>query len=252
MLKNLIFLTEADLEKSIYRIFSFQRLQEIFTQKKLTLVRPSMWDDPFENFILRAQATVDGGTPFNIASRNHHYGQCWSRTKESDAMWRIYSPDKEGVKVKTTIAKLFRPLFEKGGSFRDIHDQEYNLQSFIGKVKYQSQKSLTAMLDDTIRMNGKIMDQSGWGQASSFYFKRWAFKHENEVRLIFRDDNNVDDLIHFDIDPIELFDEIVLDPRMSTDDVNYTKRELRSWGYQKKVMQSGLYKVRTFDINLSI
>jgi len=252
MLKNLIFLNPEDLEKPIYRIFSFQRLESIFIGRQLTLVKPSLWDDPFENFILGAQGTLNDGTPFNIGFRNHYYGQCWSRTRESDAMWRIYSPEKDGVKVKTTIGKLFRPLFQKGGDFRTIHNEEYNLSSFVGKVKYQSQKSLTGMLKDGNRMNGKVMDQSGWGQASSFYFKRLAFKHENEIRLIYKDTDNFHNLFHFEIDPHDLFDEIVLDPRMATSEVQRIKTQLRDWGYEKKVIQSGLYKVRAFNINLSI
>lgn len=38
MKDNLIFLKEKDLDKKIYRIFSFQRLKEIFDEQKLTLV----------------------------------------------------------------------------------------------------------------------------------------------------------------------------------------------------------------------
>jgi len=48
MKNNLIFLDDKDLDKPIYRIFSFSRLKEIFDTNQLTLVKPKLWDDPFE------------------------------------------------------------------------------------------------------------------------------------------------------------------------------------------------------------
>ena len=94
MTDNLIFLTEADLDKPLYRIFSFQRLEEIFQENKLTLVKPRLWEDPFENFILNSTGYLADGREFQIGFRDNFYGQCWSLTIESDAMWRIYSPEK--------------------------------------------------------------------------------------------------------------------------------------------------------------
>ena len=159
---QLIFLTDADFDKYVYRVFSFKRLKELFIEKKLALVKPKLWDDPFENFILNAKGITKSGDTYEIAFRENFYGQCWSLTKESDAMWRIYSPAKEGVKVKSTIRKLINQLYNTSGRFRDI-------SSFIGKVEYHSQKDLLKMLTDKTRMTGKLLDQTGWGQASTFF-----------------------------------------------------------------------------------
>jgi hypothetical protein len=251
MKDNLIFLTERELDKPVYRVFSFKRLQEIFSEKKLTLVKPKKWDDPFENFILNSTGVLPDGREIEMAFRDNFYGQCWSLTVESDAMWRIYSPKKDGVKVKTTIRKLFTPLFKVGGEHKKINGTAYNLSSFVGKVKYENTKALIAMLKDEQRMSGKIFDQSGWGQASSFFFKRVAFKHEKEVRLIYNSqgDNN-SDIFKFDIDPIKLFDEIVFDPRMDTKVYDRKKKQLKKWGFNKSIIQSGLYKLKTFTIPL--
>lgn len=251
MTDNLIFLTEADLDKPLYRIFSFQRLEEIFQEKKLTLVKPRLWEDPFENFILNSTGYLPDGREFQIGFRDNFYGQCWSLTKESDAMWRIYSPEKNGVKVKTTIRKLFAPLFKAGGEHKKINGTVYNLSSFVGKVKYADTKTLVAMLKDRERMSDKIFDQSGWGQASSFFFKRVAFRHEKEVRLIYNSQgDNQFDIFKFDINPNQLFEEIVFDPRMDSTVYQEMKSRLKSWGYDKKVIQSGLYKLKTFTISL--
>ncbi len=251
MQDNLIFLTDTELDKPVYRIFGFNRLEEIFTERKLTLVKPKKWDDPFENFILNSTGQLPDGRQFEISFRDNFYGQCWSLTKESDAMWRIYSTNKDAVKVKTTIRKLFTPLFQAGGQHTKMNGVVYNLSSFVGKVKYADTKTLVAMLKDEQRMSGKVFDQSGWGQASTFFFKRVAFKHEKEVRLIYNSQNdNQSDYFKFDIDPVQLFDEIVFDPRMTTALYETQKQQVRNWGFNKSIIQSGLYKLKTFTIAL--
>ena len=248
---NLIFLTEADLDLPIYRIFSFPRLVEIFNENKMTLVKPKKWDDPFENFILNSTGILPDGREYQIDFREHFFGQCWTLSRENDAMWRIYSHDKDGVKVKTTIRKLFLPLFELGRHYRKINGNDYNLSSFIGKVKYDKTQSLIAMLEDAERMSNKIFDQTGWGQASTFFFKRLAFRHEKEIRIIYNcHTNRQDDIFKFDIDPIDLFDEIVFDPRMKEEVYKEQKDLLISLGYNKKVFQSKLYKLKKFTIAL--
>ena len=251
MKDNLIFLTDADLDRPIYRIFSFSRLEEILNENKLTLVKPKKWDDPFENFILSSTGILPDGREIEIAFRENYYGQCWSLTRESDAMWRIYSPDKDGVKVKTTIRKLFTPLFVAGGQHTKFDGTVYNVSTFIGKVKYSTTRTLTEMLKDEHRMSENVFDQSGWGQASTFFFKRIAFRHEKEIRIIYNSDDNLSsNIFKFDINPFELFEEIVFDPRMSTVKFNELKNKLVNYGYKKRIIQSGLYKLLKFKISL--
>ena len=250
-MNNLIFLSEEELDKPIYRIFSFNRLEEIFQERRITLVKPKLWDDPFENFILNATGILPDGRQIEISARNNFYGQCWSLTKESDAMWRIYSHNKDGVKVKTSIRKLFMPLFRIGGEYRMPDGTLYNLSSFIGKVQYSSTKVLTAMLRDKERMTGKMYDQSGKGQASTFFFKRVAFKHEQEVRLIYNSQGQSQpNIFKFEVNPVELFDEIVFDPRMDVTLYEDLKMQVRGWGYDKEIIQSGLYKIKSFEMSL--
>lgn len=251
MTNNLIFLTDTDLDKPIYRIIRFSTLEQIFNEQKLTLVKPKKWDDPFENFILKSTGILPDGRELEIGFREHFYGQCWSLTKESDAMWRIYSPDKDGVKIKTTIRKLFTPLFQLGGEYKNLNGEVFNLYSFVGKVKYSGTQTLLSMLKDEKRMSSKIYDQSGWGQASTFFFKRYAFRHEREVRIIYNCQGNLqEDTFCFDINPTQLFDEIVFDPRMSDELFQGYKEKLIKLSYNKRITQSNLYKLKSFTISL--
>jgi hypothetical protein len=80
----------------IYRIFSIDRFVELARTRQNVLVSPYKWDDPFENFLLRCPVRDASGRTLrmgNLAER--WYGQCWTSTRESDAMWRIYSPEKK-------------------------------------------------------------------------------------------------------------------------------------------------------------
>lgn len=76
----------------VYRIFSLDRFHEMFTKNRLTLVHPRLWDDPFENFLFSATLSVEGVPVSTSQIQNELYGLCWTINQESDAMWRIYSP----------------------------------------------------------------------------------------------------------------------------------------------------------------
>lgn len=166
-------------------------------------------------------------------------------------MWRIYSRDKDGVKVKTTIRKLFQPIYLAGGEYYKGNGTPFNLSSFVGKVKYSNTTNLTQMLKDKKRMSDKVFDQTGWEQASTFFFKRIAFKHEQEVRVIFNSQfNKPYDTHKIDIDPFSLFDKIVFDPRMEKNEYEIRKQQVKDRGYKNSVYQSSLYKLRNFTVML--
>jgi hypothetical protein len=252
MSNNLIFLDELELNTPIYRIFSFDRLEEIFSERKLALVKPAMWDDPFENFILKSTVHLGNGLEATIDYRNSFYGQCWSLSSENDGMWRIYSPTKDGVKVKTTIRKLFSPLFSLTSEYDDLNNRTYSLSTFIGRVQYKSERTLTKMLTNQILMNQKLFDSSGRGQASSFMFKRNEFKHEQEIRIVHNaQGDNESNVFKYDVDPALLFDEIIFDPRMDESTYSNRRNVILGWGYPNKIDQSNLYKLKNFTIALT-
>lgn len=46
-------LDEGQLKQYVYRTISYDRLIEMFVVRKNTLVKPDVWEDTFENFILK-------------------------------------------------------------------------------------------------------------------------------------------------------------------------------------------------------
>lgn len=154
--------------------------------KQNGLVSPKLWDDPFENFFLNCTAVTNEGEYVNMSSlANSWYGQCWTYNQDSDAMWRIYSPKKDGVKVSTTIRKLFSSIFNTPDPFA-------HLKYFIGKVNYLEREDIEGYIIKTTTFNELALGGSANGFAQTLCMKRKEFSHESEVRLLFNDtDKNI-------------------------------------------------------------
>lgn len=167
--KNYLNLSDIDLDTPIYRIISFERLFELFEINKNGLVKPEEWDDPFENFILKAKFKFDDGSLVNIEFWNQYYAQCWTQHKASDAMWRIYSQTTKGVRIKTTIRKL-------ASSLAITNNEWCNSRCFIGKVEYLSNARLMKFASSALK--GLPTSQKF---ANTLLVKRPAFKHEKKL-----------------------------------------------------------------------
>jgi len=221
---------DEDLDKEIYRVMPIHRMLEILDHKELTLVNPERWDDPFENLLLKNASIMHEGKARDFKPiRDAVYGQCWTLHKETDAMWRIYSRDKQGVKVKTTIRKLIDSLQLHAGDFARKH-------CFIGKVKYLIQKDLVEKLK-----NINISDTSISEVAESLIYKRKEFQHEKEVRLIYTQKKG--DVFKFTIDPDNLFDEVIFDPRIGNYLFEAYRDAIQKRGYKHSIRQSVLYRI---------
>ncbi|MBW4962173.1 hypothetical protein [Sulfitobacter sp. CW3] len=236
-------LENDDLDKPIYRIFPKERLIQMFDEQKNVLVRPGKWEDPFENFILKSTAMDSEGNKVTFSFHDEYYGQCWTTLKASDAMWRIYSPDRfdvdgkklppNGLRIKTTMRKLADSLGQPCGKFGPV-------QSSIGKVRYLKD----AELKDFAK-NGLRSAITGESIAQTLLAKRKAFSHEREIRLIYSDINNShsdSDIYKYKIDPHDLIDQIMLDPRLTPEEAKAVKAEVRSkTKFKGTVKRSFLY-----------
>ena len=101
---------ESKFDDHIYRIISYDRFLEMFDSCKNTLVKPKLWEDTFENITLKSKLRYPCGSEIVLDTHERLYGQCWTTSKASDAMWRIYSPDKRSVRIRTTINKLLTSI----------------------------------------------------------------------------------------------------------------------------------------------
>lgn len=227
---NYLNIKPSEVDGHIYRVMPVRRLLQAFEEQKIVLVPPRKWDDPFENLLLSSKVilseTGESGSMPDI--RDKVYGQCWTLHRETDAMWRIYSADTNGVKVRTKVRRLLSALKSSDQRFSDV-------TCFIGKVEYLTQSDLVSTLKglDLFNVNGS-------GVAKSLLYKRKEFSHEKEMRLIYTQGEG---MVHlFDADPVELFDEIVFDPRMDPYLYSAYESAVRNYGFKGRVAQSVLYQ----------
>ncbi len=220
----------------IYRIISLDRLYELFSTKTNVLVSPEKWDDPFENFILNSKARLLDGEIVRLGFRDDFYGQCWTRHKASDAMWRIYSPDSKGVRIRTTISKLAASLAGTLGKWK-------NVQCCIGKVSYLNNSKLMAFANTVFK---GYINPPAYVLAKTLLVKRPAFRHEHEVRLLYfeKENGKKNTIYKYDVEPHTLIDQIMIDPRLEYSEFKKVKSDIKSiTNFKARILRSKLYTV---------
>lgn len=218
---------EADpelLATPIYRIYQIRHIVELFLNHRNSLFRPSIWDDPHEDPLMKATITIarQKGT-LNVTK--NFFGQCWSLHEESDDMWQIYSPNNCGVKVCTTIGKLHDSIQNK---------TKVDGEVFIGQIEYKKQPEILNILRRIL--NSTSRDESDL--AFSFLFKDESFEFEKEIRLLFVPKiNPVEDRFEYDFNPFDVFDQIMLDPRLDDCASDVIKKFFTTQGFEKKLIK---------------
>lgn len=181
-----------------YRLVSFPGFVNLFVnlieKKQERYINPATWEDTYEGYLLRfienantAKDVIDllynTVSPKNIdatvsnftnlyGARWLCYGQSWSMTAESDALWRIYSFDKMSVRIESTCKQIEELINSSGYSEKyefKIEDVKYDLDG-NNLLEQQCQRPKDTRL--TIEL---------------FFHKRKAFEHENEKRVILLD-----------------------------------------------------------------
>ena len=87
------------------------------------------------------------------------------------------------------------------------------------------------------------MSTSGEGIAKSLLYKRHAFSHEKEIRLIYfgQDGKCKDDVFKFNFEPANVIDRILFDPRMNKEIREAYKNYIKALGYDFEIKRSTLY-----------
>jgi hypothetical protein len=116
---------ESKLNSYVYRIFPMERFIDVLTENMLTFSRPKLWRDPMETILF--EANLYGKIKY---PKDRFYGQCWTLNYESEALWNIYAPYKNGVRVKTKLNTLINDI-------QDINPELKNDWCVCGRVDYK-------------------------------------------------------------------------------------------------------------------
>ena len=221
----------------LYRTVSLQRLLEMFAHRENVLVRPKLWDDPFENLALQSKAII-GGQVGMFGFKDDYFCQCWTKASVSDAIWRIYSSGTDGVRIRTTVGALLSSLASQQPK------QWASLASFVGSVRYLRKKDLVSFSKTHFSAG---LTSNGTKEAETLLIKRIAFSHEREVRLIFSNVHGAQtdgDLYRYPLDPHNLVDQILLHPRLSTAAAATLKATIQKLtGFKGRIQHSQLYQL---------
>ena len=183
----------VDLDAPLYRIMSFDRLCDLLTNKRLGMVHPQRWEDPYEVFLMRSYGVTSYGQSVGFEPiTNSLYGLCFSLNPECDGLWRSYSASscidcsfckwrkRHGkqtltVKIKTTGRKLM-------DAFYNINNVVHPIAYWIGKVDYCDSTQLSQIVAQGASL---ITDNTGVNLIKTLLVKRKPFEYEKEVRLLY-------------------------------------------------------------------
>ncbi|SET54824.1 hypothetical protein [[Clostridium] polysaccharolyticum] len=178
----------------LYRIISFPGFVNLIEKKQERYVNPVKWEDTYEGYLLRlienantSKEVIDflyntvSEKDIDVTTSNFTklygarwlcYGQSWSMTSESDALWRIYSYDKMSVRIESSC-KQIEDLINSSG-----YSKEFELE--IRDVKYDLDGNNLLEQQCQFIKDSKLTIEP-------FLHKRKAFEHENEKRVILLD-----------------------------------------------------------------
>ena len=229
-------------EKAVFRYVPFDILLQILNEEKLFLVKTSLWEDVYENFIFKEIVKRNGVKVDIKHTIDSLFGLCWTYKMYSDAMWRIYSPDKKSVRIKTRIGKIE----QLGQGNPELGDP------VCGRVLYYPQSKIERGIQALSTISEKdfltlVMQ--------SLFVKRKSFSHESEYRIISLVESSQEtraaSVIGFPINPLDFIENIYFDPRADEAYVNRcTKILVDAFSYPaSRIKKSNLYSFNQQTIN---
>lgn len=235
----------------LYKVMPLDRVLEMLEKQRWAFVSPTLWIDPFEKAFILAEFNHNGIKfnlpikPKNLAGKPTYqlFATCLTETNESEAFWKTYSPNSDGIRItlkpfvlKTALSNL------------------QNFDVYIGKALYEDYNDLYRFNGDEElwnKLNSKTINES---HLNLMLKKRLPFEFENEIRiLLVRKKSMSLSITKVLIKSIkELINNITLDPRMGPFVVKMVKEALVQKGFQETVIdQSNLYSTPNSKITFT-
>lgn len=163
-----------DKDVFLYKIFSYENFLKWIKNDEVRFNQVSKWEDVYELFLFKQNYKNNGNNiDFDSASKAI-YGQSWSLDGNSDALWRIYSPDKLSVKIKVSTNKIIELL-------NNSNALTQKAGIYIGKVEYYDEKTIIDKIKNEYIPNGILLEET---IVDSLFVKRDSFSYEKEVRIV--------------------------------------------------------------------
>jgi len=157
-------------DTKIWRYLSLSKFLDFYLSQSLYFSRVDLLEDKCEGTYTKintnrfpfGEVKIPSGQVYTQEEytkrlRQANHVNCWRLDNhESEAMWKVYCPDNNGLAIQTTYNKLVSSLPDQKGLF-------------IGLVTY---------------LNYETETFSEWNHFNPIMHKRIAFEHEKEVRIV--------------------------------------------------------------------
>lgn len=212
----------------IYRFISLPDLLNLLEFKKLSFTNVMDWEDiseiPIKQFLSKEEI-------LEKRKKCIQYGSCWTKSFETDALWRIYSPDCRSLCLHSTVRDLIIAL----------NKANPEIEGCIAPIIYGDVRNL--ILDELF---GREYSDT-YGSYVFSFLKREPFSHEKEIRLIVNKPNlpiPTPKYIELNVDFKDFLKEVIFDPRVEnwfceligkiikTNGISYKKYDL--YTFQKR------------------
>jgi hypothetical protein len=210
----------------VWRYMNIEKLLSILSDQTLFFasVKTLAQSDRYEGRPTPTEMAANGLVP-SVAKKLDRYNahtigslffNCWHMNdSESDAMWKIYVAGTGGVAIRSNIARL-KQCFQKA-------QQEISL----GQIEYIGDNHTSRGFYDHM--------------VQRFMRKRLAFRHEQEVRLVYYHENRRRISfpgVSIPVDVNVLIEKIVISPRAENWFLPLVKTVLNKFGYNIDVVPS--------------
>jgi hypothetical protein len=242
----------------LWRYIDLEKFESLLIRKALFFCRADKFSDPFEGSIPRKEAnyrmiwqkifsqenkqsfdeelalkSINNLSMMHLRLKRCTVVNCWQiNNNESDAMWRLYLKDNEGVAIQTTTKRLTNSL------------NSSNIKIGLSRVRYID-------YDNEIWYHKKNFPHHSYNAIVPFIHKRIEFSHENELRLYHliydaehdmeywdRQENHKGVFVEIDIN--ELVDKIILPPTADEQVKNRILQLAEKYGYKFEFLNSKL------------
>ena len=217
----------------LWRYMDFTKFVSLLETSALFFCRPDQLGDPFEGSISSATQPIvlgepQAGSPIKQGTLDVRWFtrlarvNCWHMGEfESEAMWRLYTRERDGVAIKTVFARFKEAL---------VGEESVN----VSRVLYQDYRTESFPLGNPL---------------IPLLHKRISFQHEQEVRALYfaipAEDATGG---YFEVDLLGLVEEIVVAPFAEDWFVDLVRSLAERHGIGERVRPSTLSDAPTFTV----
>ena len=226
----------------LYRFISYETLLDYLVNKRFPFSKCKLFKDPWELFFNDAEFIIDDNDSWGDPHKEHLFAMCFTKTEESEALWRIYSKNKSGVKIVVSVERLKKLVKDSYLDF-DVYLQEMVYDDNVKNEDFFVNKFPNAKTIKELRR-------------ACLFLKRKAFEYEQEVRLVLdsKKERPDEDIYHILVeDPNEIIEKIVLSPRIDNEMVILQRKILKDkFGFKGDIAKSQLYTYNSMRYKTNI